>query len=280
MINTSLQIVCAVAIVGAVALADDAPAPSFVGKKAGQVREDNSFKMKLVWCPPGKFTMGSSKEKKDRDNDEVPVQVILTKGFWMGQHEVTEYEWQFVMETTPWTDNGRSLRDDSPATYIRWSDAADFCGKLTQQERQLRLIPATWAYTLPTEAQWEYACRAGTTTRFSFGDDESKLGDYAWFLENAEQTVHQVGLKKANPWGLHDMHGNVCEWTRDWYSPKLAGGTNPEITVRRLYDARTVRGGDYGCEPQSCRSAERLRFKPEVQGHRVGFRITLVQLGK
>ena len=220
MIKTSLQIVCAAAIVGAVALADDAPAPSFVGKKAGQVRDDNSFKMKLVWCPPGMFTMGGPKEQKDRNNDEVPVQVTLTKGFWMGQHEVTEYEWQFVMETTPWKDNGHSLGDDSPATYIRWGDATAFCEKLTRQERQLRHIPATWAYTLPTEAQWEYACRAGTTTRFSFGNDDTQLGDYAWFLENAEQSVHQVGLKKANPWGLHDMHGNVCEWTRDWYSPK------------------------------------------------------------
>ena len=204
----------------------------FEGTKAGQSRKSNGLNTPLVWIPPGDFTMGSPKDEKDRSDDENQVQVTLTKGFWLGQHEVTQAEWQRVMQTTPWSGNEDVKEgDDYPATFVSWDDAMKFCEKLTEQERSAGRLPSDWQYTLPTEAQWEYACRAGTKSRFSFGDDESDLGEYAWYGKNAgdigEKYAHRVAQKKANPWGLYDMHGNVWEWCRDVYAYELPGRRRP-----------------------------------------------------
>jgi len=154
------------------------------------VRDDNGLGTKLVWIPPGEITVGSPKDEKGRTSSENQVQLKLTKGYWLGQHEVTQSEWQRVMQTTPWNRNGFFKKyvkegDDYPATCVRWYDAIKFCEKLTETERDTGRLPAGWKYTLPTEAQWEYACRAGTKSRFSFGDDESDLVEYAWFRKNA-----------------------------------------------------------------------------------------------
>jgi formylglycine-generating enzyme required for sulfatase activity len=223
-------IVFAVALAGNLALGQ---IPSFVGTKAGQVREDNGLKMKLVWCPPGQFTMGSPNDEKGHLLDETQVPVTLTNGFWLGEHEVTQAEWKHVMKTSPWSGTIYVKEgDDYPATYLTWDDAMKFCEKLTETERGARRLPRGWKYTLPTEAQWEYACRAGTKSRFSFGDDESNLGDYAWFAKNAwhagEKYAHLVGQKKPNAFGFYDMHGNQRDWCRDWYGDKLVGGTDPQ----------------------------------------------------
>ncbi len=152
------------------------------GEKAGQVRDDNGLKMKLVWCPPGKFTMGSPLTESDRRDDEAQVEVTLTKGFWLGRCEVSQSEWKQAMGIEPWVGKGRAIieGDDFPATFVSWDDATAFCRKLTEQERKAGRLSEDWEFALPTEAQWEWACRAGTDTKFSFGDDESKLGDYAW----------------------------------------------------------------------------------------------------
>jgi formylglycine-generating enzyme required for sulfatase activity len=151
-----------------------------------------------------------------------PVKVFVTTGYWLGKYEVTQAEWKQLMRTEPWKGkNPTKDGDDSPATYVSWDDAMAFCRKLTEQERQSGRLPSDWEYNLPTEAQWERACRARAQTKFSFGDDASKLGEYAWFNGNAgnagEQYAHRVGQKKPNPWGLCDMHGNVWEWCRDDY---------------------------------------------------------------
>jgi len=251
--------------------ADDVPtgkrsAPSFVGTKAGQVREDNGLKTKLVWIPAGSFTMGSPKEDKDRQDDENQVQVTLTKGFWLGQHEATQAEWQRVMQTAPWSGRGnRKQGDNYPATYVSWKDAMEFCEKLTDQEHTAGRLPSGWQYTLPTEAQWEYACRAGTKSRFSFGDDDSHLTEYGWFDKNGshagERYAHLVGQKKANPWGLYDMHGNVWEWCRDWYAEELAGGTDPQGPSQGSY--RVYRGGSWIHSAWCCRSALRYWSLPD-----------------
>ena len=260
------------------------------GKEPGEVRDDNGLKMKLVWCPPGFVTMEKVEvitepaAKKDdsrtmmksirktslpepRQTTKItPVKVFLTKGYWLGKYEVTQSEWKQVMKTEPWKGQDFTKEGaDYPATFVSWNDAIDFCRKLTEQERQAGRLSNDWEYTLPTEAQWERACRARTETRFSFGDDESKLGDYAWFDENAwnagEQYAHRVGQKKANPWGLCDMHGNVWEWCRDIYTEKLPGGRDPEVKPdeKTKGSYRVIRGGSWSSDAACCRSGFRVR---------------------
>ena len=134
---------------------------------------------------------------------------------------------------------------------------------------------------MPTQAQWEYACRAGTTTAFSFGDDESQLGEYAWFVTNAmdsrEQYAHKVGMKKPNPWGLHDMHGNVFEWCSDWYGGALSGGVDP-AGPKKDSGLRVNRGGSWWLKPGDCRSADRSFGEPFAHDYgRLGFRVARSQ---
>ena len=187
---------------------------SMLGKEAGQVRNDNGLKMKLVWCPAGQFKMGSPESELEGKNEGPQVEVTITRGFWVGQFELTQGLWESLMGTTPWKGkDGVQEGDDFPATFVNWDDAVQFCDSLTDRERKAGRLAKGWAYVLPTEAQWEYACRAGTTTRFSFGDDALELGDYAWFGrfygEDGKQAIldelyaHEVGLKKPNPRGLN-----------------------------------------------------------------------------
>jgi formylglycine-generating enzyme required for sulfatase activity len=252
-----------------------------LGKEPAQVRDDNDLKTKLVWCPPGEFKMGSPKSEEGRDKDEDQMNVKLTKGFWLGKFEVTQEEWEKVIGTTPW--KGKEYVKEAakfPATYVSWDDAVAFCEKLTRQERAAGRLPGGWKYTLPTEAQWEYACRAGTTTRYSFGDDDAALSDYAWWdgivgdgNAKTEQYAHQVGTKKANPWGLHDMYGNVWEWCRDVKVAGLPGGTDPEVTAEG--SDRIYRGGGWLNDAVRCRSAYRGGNSPDLRFVHLGFRLAL-----
>ncbi len=210
------------------------------------VVEKNSIGMELVLIPPGEFLMGSPTTEADRSNDETQHRVRLTKPFWLGRTEVTQGQWQQVMGTTPW--KGQSFVQegaDYAATYVSWEDAEEFCRKLSQRDGK--------TYRLPTEAEWEWSCRAGTTSRFSFGDSDGDLGRYAWFRVNAwdigEKYAHRVGLKLANPFGLSDMHGNVREWCGDWYDAEFYGkvtGTavDPFSASPAVY--RVLRGGSWG----------------------------------
>jgi sulfatase modifying factor 1 len=262
-------------------------ADKFIGQEAGQVRDDNGLKMKLVWCPPGKFTMGSPETETPRHSNEVQVDVNLTRGFWLGKFEVTRSEWKQIMATEPWkgkivTEEG----DDFPAVWVNRQDAMDFCRQLTKHERRAGRMPEGWEYTLPTEAEWERACRAGTETRFNFGDDRSKLGEYAWFDDTGFSRAgngHPVGQKKPNVWGLHDMHGNVWEWCRDCYADKLPGGRDPEVTEQ---DAEwVIRGGCVGfwCHKtegiDNYRSARRSSLKPSYANQHLGFRVAFSPTG-
>jgi formylglycine-generating enzyme required for sulfatase activity len=257
---------------------------SFEGTKPAEVRSENSLHTKLLWIPAGEFTMGSPKNEKDHGYDEEQVKVRLTKGFWLGEHEVTQAEWDRIMQTTPW--RGREIvkeGDDYPATRVSWDDAMKFCESLTRQERRAGRLPEDWTYTLPTEAQWEYACRAGTTTRFSFGDDESDLPEYAWFEKNTtdvgEKYAHAVGQKKPNSWGLYDMHGSVWEWCRDSYARDLPGGDDPEKSSRRKSD-RVVRSGRWGGPDWGCRSAARMQKVQDDQEVYIGFRFAVVRTNR
>ena len=208
------------------------------------------------------------------------VTVTLTQSFGLGKYEVTQGEWMQVMTSQNWSGKANvEVGENFPATFVSWEDATEFCKKLTVTEHNGKL-PAGESYRLPTEAEWEYACRAGTTTAYSFGDDESKLGQYAWFSGNAylvgEKYAHKVGMKKPNPWGLHDMHGNVCEWCSDWYDEKLSGGTDPVGPERG--SGRVNRGGGWGGDPVICRSANRdYDCIPSTRNDRLGFRVARSQ---
>jgi sulfatase modifying factor 1 len=261
----------------------------FVGTRAGQSRIDNGLSTELLWIPPGEFVMGSPMDEKDRSDDEDQVHVTLTDGFWLGRHAVTQSEWQRVMQTIPWhRKHYVQESNDYPATCVSWNDARTFCDELTKQERAAGRLPSGRQYLLPTEAQWEYACRGGTTSRFSYGDNDSDLSDYAWWggivgngNATSEQHAHPVGQKKANPFGLKDMHGNIWEWCRDVYSDKLPGGVNPEALAGGPF--RVKRGGSWGGVARLCRSANRRGLvqsgtSDEGDGF-VGFRLALSLFG-
>lgn len=260
------------------------------GTKAGEEWEGNGLRMKFCWCPDGEFTMGSPADEKDRfDGQEDQIRVTLT-GFWMGKHEVTQTEWQTIMGSTlrEQSEKKRINPDDPtvikgegprhPMYYVQHDEATEFARRLTQRERAAGRLPAEWEYRLPTQAQWEYGCRAGTTTRFVSGDDEKNLEQFAWFSTNAEGTTHEVGTKRANEWGLHDLHGNVAEVCRDWFGNKPLGGRDPEVSepdVSAPY--RTTCGGSCHSPGALCRSAGRVWFF-SIRSPGVGFRIAAVRL--
>ena len=238
----------------------------FIGKTAGEGKELVP-EITFHWCPPGDFMMGLGTSV---------VNVTLTKGFWMGETEVTQGQWHSLMNTTPW--KGQEYVKEGfkiAATYISHDDAVAYCDKLTEQERKVGRLSEGWKYALPTEAQWEYACRSGTGTRFSFGDDKKSLGDYGWFVENVdkkkEDYAHEVGLKKPNQWGLKDMHGNVWEWCADWYDAKLPGGRDPVVLSKG--SSRVYRGGSWILAAPYCWSAFRHRDSPGGRRSDLGFRV-------
>jgi len=233
----------------------------------------------MVFIPPGKFQMGSPKNEADRYPDEAPqTEVTISQGFWMAKYEVTQAEYLSVMGKNPSHFTGDTSR---PVDSVTWSDATSYCARLTQRERAAGRIGADVAYRLPTEAEWEYACRAGTTTRFSYGDDPdyTNLTQYAWYRQNAGFTTHPVGQKRPNPWGLYDMYGNVWEWCQDWYGA-YPGGTivDPQGPSKPgMNKQRAMRGGDYFNPAQHCRSA--LRGYDFIPKHAwppdFGFRVVL-----
>ncbi len=234
-----------------------------VGSKAGQEHEQ------LCWCPPGSFKMSFE-----------GTEVNLSKGFWMGKNLVTQEQYQRIMGENPSTFVGESL----PAESMRKRDAMTFARKLTLREREAGKISEHWCYQLPTDAQWEYACRAGTSTAYSFGDDTNQLDEHAWYRDNSGNRTHPVGSKKANPWGLHDMHGNCLEFVRDAYLPAPPSGTDPEITSVDLpprpaesqFPFALGRGGGWFFPAEGLQSRVRSRLGARDRGYQLGFRVALV----
>ena len=241
--------------------------------------------MEFISIPAGSFTMGSPETEEDRGDDEKQVPVTITRAFELGKTVVTQKQWIELMGTTPWKITEDEAEDEDippqgdnyPAVYISWDDATEFCVKLTALERKCGKLPANQTYRLPTEAEWEYACRAGTTTAYSCGDDESKLGDYAWYDKNSKGNLHEVATKKPNPWGLFDMHGNVWEWCEDWHEDSLSGGNDPKGPSAGSF--RVIRGGLWDRPASDCRSAFRVNCHfPTYRGRSFGFRIVRVLL--
>jgi formylglycine-generating enzyme required for sulfatase activity len=229
----------------------------------------------MAYLKAATFRMGSPLEEQDRDLDEDPMtEVIFPMGFWMGKHEVTQREYERVMGSNPSWFKGDPRR---PVEQVSWNDAMLFCAILTEIERAAGRLSTSFAYRLPTEAEFEFACRAGTSTRFSHGDDPdySQLGEHAWYDGNSGATSHPVGERKENQFGLSDMHGNVWEWCLDWYQSRYPGGTVATPIGPASGAARVFRGGGWDYVGASCRSAYRNNVTPSRRMSYVGFRLVL-----
>jgi formylglycine-generating enzyme required for sulfatase activity len=265
---------------------------SFQGLRAGQEREVLAFK--VCWCPAGRFIMGSPPGEAERRPGEDQVAVTLTRGFWMAKYEVTQGEWRPVMGELPGPLTAElPAGDDLPVGNVNFAEAEAFCNNLTALSRKAVVLPSDWEFRLPTEAQWEYACRAGTTTATAFGERlSSKQANFKGRPYNGGEPgpslnrAAKVGSYPANRWGLHDMHGNTFEWCRDWYHARLPGGTDPDLYAARNSASRSEhgdvsrvrRGGCWADDGWPCRSAFRVRFEPERRYDHIGFRVVAVQL--
>jgi formylglycine-generating enzyme required for sulfatase activity len=239
-----------------------------------EIHEIRGIHFKLI--PAGKFLMGSPDADGQPCTDEKPQHhVHITRPFCLGVHPVTQSQYASLMGTNPSYFQGDGNR---PVEQVSWEEANAFCRKLLEA---VRGEVGGWVCRLPTEAEWEYACRAGTTTRYCFGDDAAGLGEYAWFDDNSCGTTHPVGQKKPNAWGLYDMHGNVWEWCQDWYSDAYYASCPIEDPVGPSQAfLRARRGGSWSYDAGYCRSANRSRYTPVDRCHNLGFRLALVPPGK
>jgi formylglycine-generating enzyme required for sulfatase activity len=238
--------------------------------------------------------MGSPRSELERRPGEDQVDVTLTRGFWMAKYETTQGLWKRVAGALPGILTAELPEgDDFPVGNVNFAETEAFCEQLTKRTRQSGHLPKDWEFRLPTEAQWEYACRAGTMTATSFGDGLNR--NQANFRGKSYNGADEgpslkgasvVGRYPANAWGLHDMHGNTFEWCRDWYHRRLPGGTDPDLHGARSSATRSEhgdisrvrRGGCWADEGWACRSAFRLRFEPERRYDHIGFRIVAVHV--
>ena len=233
--------------------------PKSAARRAGDadvVDLGGGIKIEMVWCPPGSFLIGSPENEENRKSNETQHRVTLTKGFWMGKFEVTQAQWEAVTGSNPSWFKGADL----PVEQVSWDDCQAFVAKLNAK------APGG-GFRLPTEAEWEYACRAGTTEAYA-----GNLDEMAWYGSNSGSTSHPVGQKKPNAWGLYDMHGNVCEWCQDWYGDYPTGSVTEPVLVRGR-TPRVIRGGDLFYNARGCRSAYRYGRDPRQRCNAVGLRL-------
>jgi formylglycine-generating enzyme required for sulfatase activity len=241
----------------------------FQGKNSGEERVWEilpGVKINFCWCPAGEFNMGSPVTEADRERGENQARVILTQGFWIAKTEITHAQWKAVMGNNPITIKKES-GDNFPIDDLSWYNTREFLEKINAKigNNDGGLM------VLPTEAQWEYACRAGETGPFSGGT----IDQVAWYEGNSGDKIHQVGMKKPNAWGLHDMHGNVSEWCADWcgdFYSNPQGGTDPKGAS--FGESRMIRGGNFFISGKSCRSASRSWTRPKNES--AGFRIARI----
>jgi formylglycine-generating enzyme required for sulfatase activity len=220
---------------------------------------------KFVLIPAGTFMMGSPEDEPLRHANETLHQVTISKPFYMQTTPVTQGQWTQVMGENPSYFKGD---DNLPVEQVSWNDTQDFIERLNRQE-------GTDKYRLPTEAEWEYSCRAGSRTAFCFGSSEDDLREYAWYQDNSGVKTHSVGKKQPNSWGLYDMHGNVFEWVQDWYGEKFyaeSAKDNPGGPASG--QSRVTRGGCWFLSPVVVRAAYRLGARPAQLSYVIGFRLS------
>jgi formylglycine-generating enzyme required for sulfatase activity len=234
----------------------------------------NSIGIKLVLVPKGTFMMGSPESDVNRQKNETQHEVTISKGYYLGVYEVTQAQYEKVIGKNPSLYQGVIVGNenaDLPVENVSWHDAVEFCKKLSDLPEEKK---AGRVYRLPTEAQWEYACRAGSKTAYSFDDEEGLLPEYGWFDRNSSDRTHTVGLLEPNAWGLYDMHGNVWEWCSDWYGEYPKGAVrNP--TGPKVGSDRVCRGGSWDFEAANCRSAFRNWNYPSLRLDYYGLRVAL-----
>jgi len=234
----------------------------------------NNIGMEFLLIPAGSFLMGSKLSPEENakkygvvaeyfEKEHPQHEVTITKPFYLQSTQVTQGQWQKVIGDNP--SYFKKCGDDCPVENVSWDNAQDFIKKLNEKEKSDK-------YRLPTEAEWEYVCRAGTATEFSFGDDADKLDDYAWYDTNSEDKTHPVGQKKPNPWGLYDMPGNVFEWCQDWYGHYPS---NPVVDPKGPDNgkSRVLRGGSWHGYARRIRSAYRFSNLPGSPNDLIGFRV-------
>ncbi len=226
-------------------------------------------KLELVLIPAGEFMMGSPDSDKDADADDKPQhRVWISKPFYLGKFLVTQEQWEAVMGNNPSHFKGPK----NPVESVSWGDCQLFLDKLNGKV-------GGGKFQLPTEAQWEYACRAGSKTRYCFGDDETRSGDYAWYDKNSGDKTHPIGERKPNAWGLYDMYGNVCEWCQDWYGDyKESPAADP--TGPATGSSRVIRGGSWNGPTRLSRSPRRIRRGPVDRYGYLGLCVSLVPADK
>jgi serine/threonine protein kinase len=251
-------------------LAESKGAPSGVSEQP-RTPEIRAFelapgiRLELAWIRPGEFIMG---DRKGRKMESTEHKVTLTQGFWMGVTEVTQGQWKAILGSNP---SRFRWGDELPVEDISWIDCQTFLGLLNEKFRAER---GELIFDLPSEAEWEYACRAGTRTGYSFGDKKEDLEEFAWVRGNADGKTHPVAQRRPNPWGLYDMHGNVWEWCRDWYDPSYVGGpTDP--TGPDMGQLHSIRGGSWVGHGPDSRSAYRSGVFPTYHDYNGGCRIIL-----
>jgi formylglycine-generating enzyme required for sulfatase activity len=250
----------------------------------------NSIDMKLVLIPKGTFMMGSPPDEKGSEDNERRHEVTISRDYYLGMHEVTQVQYKQIMGKNPSGFQGDRVAERHPETgrlvtevnsanhpveQVSWSDAVEFCQRLSALPEEKK---AWRVYRLPMEAEWEYACRAGSQMAYSFGSDEKSLVNFGWYDSNSKGITHAVGLKKANAWGLYDMHGNVFEWCADWYGVYPKGSATdprgPEDGSIRVY-----RGGGWISDVVRCRSAFRSGDGPSYRYGYLGFRVAMTSSG-
>jgi formylglycine-generating enzyme required for sulfatase activity len=236
-----------------------------MGTVVGEVREFTALKIKFCWCPSGTFLMGSPADAPGSERNEQQFEVTLSKGFWIQQTELTQAQYEALMGVNPSHFRG----DSRPVESINLPDAHEYCRRLSELPPEKK---SGNRFRLPTEAEWEYACRAGSLSSFCFGDDEAMLEEYGWFNKNAGRATHPVATRKPSAWGLYDMHGNVAEWCSDRYAEYPSGPqTDPKGAAAG--DQIVVRGGGWFFVPQNARSAHRDAYPEGARYAGLGLRL-------
>ena len=251
----------AILMAPALALADvPAPAASAEGlRKNGDAKAielPGGAMMEFIWCAPGKFEMGSPADEPGRFSDEPRHSVTITRGFWLGKYEVTQRQWESVMRS----NHSRFRGPDRPVENVSWHDCEAFMRRVNSD--------IGIGARLPTEAEWEYACRAGSDAPVA---GCGVLADMAWYESNSDSHTHEVGALKPNAWGFYDMHGNVLEWCQDWFSIPDGDAVDPKGPPSGSF--KVLRGGCWFFEERDCRSAYRLRREPRTRNCIFGFRL-------